>query len=162
MSQDIIREVVFLSHLFLLGIAITFMYDWFLIFRKVIRHNLLAISIEDLFFWIICAASVFEMLYRENNGTLRWFAVAGAFLGMLIYKKTISGMIVNFFSGILNKIVVFGGRITGIFFKPVKIAAQKGKKGYDSISKKRCDLSKYCKKKLTACKKVLKIILCKR
>lgn len=75
MSQNIIAEVVFLFHSFLLGIIITFVYDGFLILRRLIPHNLLLISLEDMIFWIACAIGVFYMLYEENNGILRWFAV---------------------------------------------------------------------------------------
>ena len=46
MSQNIIAEVVFLFHSFLLGIIITFVYDGFLILRRLIPHNLLLISLD--------------------------------------------------------------------------------------------------------------------
>ena len=98
MSQNIINEVVFLLHSFLLGIAITFVYDGFLILRRLIRHSLFLISVEDMIFWIACAIGVFYMLYEENNGILRWFAVFGATLGMIAYKKSISPLIVNILS----------------------------------------------------------------
>lgn len=81
MSQSIIDEVTFLLHSFLMGILITFVYDGFIIMRRLIRHNLFLISVEDLIFWIACAIGVFYMLYEENNGILRWFAVFGAALG---------------------------------------------------------------------------------
>ena len=90
MSQDIIKEITFLGHSLIMGVMLTFLYDWFLIMRRTVKHNIVMLSLEDFLFWVICAVSVFTMLYRENNGTLRWFAVAGAFCGMLLYKKTIS------------------------------------------------------------------------
>lgn len=162
MSQDIVKELVFLSHSFLMGVIITLVYDGFLIMRKLVKHNMFAISLEDLLFWIFCAISVFGMLYEENNGTLRWFAVGGAFLGMLIYKKTVSNLIINVILGILEKISSVLSRIFRILVKPLKHLAGHGKKGCERAAGKRNELIKYTKNKLTSCKKILKIILCKR
>ena len=85
---------MFLFHSFFLGMVITFFYDGFLIVRKLFKHTMFLISLEDLIFWIACALSVFYVLYEENNGMLRWFAVAGAALGMFLYKKTLSPLII--------------------------------------------------------------------
>ncbi len=162
MSQDIVKEIVFLSHSFLMGVIITLVYDGFLILRRLMKHNIFMVSLEDLLFWIVCAISVFAMLYRENNGTLRWFAVGGAFLGMLLYKKTVSSLIIKVISGILGKIVKFLSHTLEVFGKPFKLLAGKGKQGCKKFTGKRNEISKYTKNKLTSCKKVLKIILCKR
>ena len=50
MSQNIINEVTFLLHSFLLGIAITFAYDGFLVLRRLVSHSLFLISLEDMIF----------------------------------------------------------------------------------------------------------------
>lgn len=89
MSQDIIDEVYFLASSVCMGIIITFVYDFILIGRRVVRHSHFFLSLEDFIFWAVCAIAVFYMLYKENNGILRWFAVFGAAVGMLLYKKTI-------------------------------------------------------------------------
>ena len=88
MSGTIVDEVMFLLDSFFLGAVITCVYDGFLILRRLIKHNMLFISLEDLIFWVVCAIGVFYVLYEENDGILRWFAVVGASLGMLACKKT--------------------------------------------------------------------------
>ena len=103
MSQDILREVDFFINSLLVGIIITFAYDWLLIFRKCIRHNILLISIEDAIFWFACAIGVFYVLYHENNGILRWFAVLGATIGMFAYKKLVSTLFVKITSRLIIK-----------------------------------------------------------
>ena len=95
MSQNIMNEITFFAHSFLLGIVITIAYDGFVVLRRVIRHNLVMISLEDMIFWIACAIGVFYMLVEENNGILRWFAVFGATLGMLVYKESVSDFFVK-------------------------------------------------------------------
>lgn len=162
MSQDIMKEIIFLGHSLLMGVSVTFLYDWFLIMRRVVKHNIVLISLEDFLFWVICAVSVFAMLYRENNGTLRWFAVAGAFCGMLLYKKTISHFLIRKVSGVLQKILQLIGHMFRFLLKPVSAAADKGKQGYTLMKREGNKISKYIKNKLTAWKKVLKMILCKR
>lgn len=162
MSQDIMKEIIFLGHSVWMGVMITFVYDWFLILRRLMKHTILLVSLEDFFFWVICALSVFAMLYHENNGMLRWFAVGGAFLGMLLYKKTISGFFVKEVSKILQKFLQITGRCLRILFKPLSLAVGKGKQGCAFAKSGGSKILKYVKNRLTACKKVLKIILCKR
>lgn len=50
MSQDIIQEVTFFLHSIIMGVVIAFVYDWFLILRKLIKHNIFWISFEDFLF----------------------------------------------------------------------------------------------------------------
>lgn len=84
MSREIVQELTFFAHSVLMGLVITFVYDWIRVLRRLFKHGAVLTSFEDIVFWLICGLSVFYMLYRENNGTLRWFAVAGAMIGMLL------------------------------------------------------------------------------
>ena len=45
MSQDIVQEVVFFLHSILMGLVITFAYDWILIFRELVAHGRFLMSI---------------------------------------------------------------------------------------------------------------------
>lgn len=162
MSQDIVKEIDFLLNFVLLGVLITFAYDWFLILRRLIKHNMFWISMEDFIFWIGCAVSAFGMLYRLNNGIVRWFAVAGAAVGMLLYKKTISRLVIKTVTKFLSKLINMVGKIITVFIKPVRFLAQKTGIGIKKAGKKSHKAGKYLKKKLTAYKKLLKIILCKQ
>lgn len=155
MSQDIIFEVNFFLHSLMLGVIITFVYDWFLILRRCIRHSLMAISLEDMIFWIACAIGVFYMLHEENNGILRWFAVLGAAIGMIIYKKLVSSLFVKIMSTIIIKVFNF-------FWRPLAFVFRKLKQLFAFISRKVSKLAKLCKKKLTIQMKLIKMILCKR
>lgn len=161
MSQDIIKEVTFFSHSVVMGLAITFFYDWFLICRKLIRHSRLLVSLEDLIFWITCGIGVFYMLYRENNGILRWFAVVGAVLGMCFYKAVIKKSFVNIMSTCIYKIMCFIFRILQVVLKPVKWLFLAVRRCVRCAVKKSEICQKYVKKKLTVCIKMLKMVLCK-
>ena len=161
MSQSIIDEVTFLLHSFLMGILITFVYDGFIIMRRLIRHNLFLISVEDLIFWIACAIGVFYMLYEENNGILRWFAVFGAALGMAAYKKSVSPFLVKILTMVIERIFHGLFCILRFLFKPVRFAGGKVRGGACAVSKKGKKAGRCLKKKLTERVNLLKITLCK-
>ncbi|NLL76823.1 MAG: hypothetical protein GX235_06200 [Clostridiales bacterium] len=161
MSQDIVNEVYFLLGSILMGIIITFVYDFILIWRKVVRHTLFFISLEDFAFWVACAITVFYMLYEENDGILRWFAVSGAALGMLIYKKTIGNHFVEIMSTCIKKEIYLIRKILSFVFRPINWILKKIKKSCGILLRKQRKLAKYIKKKLTVFLKMLKITLCK-
>lgn len=142
------QENVFLLYATGLGAFITFVYDCLRIFRRVIPHKILLISLEDLIFWGFCAIEVFLLMYREGNGTLRWFAVFGAMAGMFLYKKTLSAPFVQIVSRILQKILQVLSKIWNILTKPVKRIGHRA--------------GKLAKKVLKYYWKVIKMKLCKQ
>lgn len=161
MSQDIVNEVTFLLHSFLMGIAITFAYDGFLILRRLVSHSLFLISLEDMIFWIACAIGVFYMLYEENNGILRWFAVFGAAVGMLVYKKSVSPLFVNILTAIIKRIFHVIFCFLRFILKPVRFLGRKIYLIYGCSYRKGKKAGKYLKNKLTGKLKLLKITLSK-
>ncbi len=161
MSRDIIREITFFLHSILIGIIITFVYDWFLILRKLMKHGIVWISIEDFIFWTGCGIGVFYMLYRENNGILRWFAVLGAMIGMICYKLLISKRFVHIMSTCIYKIMCLLFRVIQIVLKPLKWLICKAKRFCVYLKKKMKKWQNFIKKKLTVYLKMLKMVLCK-
>ena len=162
MSQNIVHEVTFFYHSFLAGIVITLIYDGFLVVRRLYRHSLFLISLEDLFFWIGCAIGVFYLLYDENNGILRWFAILGAAMGMLLYKKTISPFLIKFTEKILQGLIRILCSVFAFLFRPVVFLSRKGKKLFKAALSKGAKIGKYTKNQLTQRQKILKITLCKQ
>ena len=161
-SQNIAKEVMFLFHSFFLGMVITFFYDGFLIVRKLFKHTMFLISLEDLIFWIACALSVFYVLYEENNGMLRWFAVAGAALGMFMYKKTLSPLIILTVTKVFCFLLNLAGKIFRMIMKPFQFVGGETLKGGRFVKKKAGNIRKLLQKKLTEFMKTLKIILHKQ
>lgn len=98
-------ENLFLLHSTILGIYMAFVYDSIRIFRRLVPHNVLFISLEDIAYWIYLAAEVFLLMYRESNGLLRWFAVLGAAAGIFLYKKLVGQYYVHYISLLLQKIL---------------------------------------------------------
>lgn len=122
-------ENQFLLYSLFTGIFITFVYDLLRIFRRVVPHRLFFVSLEDLAFWIYCAAEVFLLMYRVSNGTLRWFAVMGALTGMFLYIKLVSPLFVKYASLVLSKIAGFMGKILKWLCRPFGLACAKAGRG---------------------------------
>lgn len=161
MSQNIINEVYFFAGSLLMGVVITFVYDFLLILRRVMIHHMFWISLEDFMFWMSCAIGVFYMLYEENNGILRWFAVLAAALGMLLYKRIIGVRFVCIAASVIEKELHIICKILEILLRPFCRGGKQAGKVLKYVHKKQLKIFKYVKKQLTGLVKVLKITLSK-
>ena len=159
MSGQIVSEGQFLLYCFLSGICITIVYDFLRIFRRIRRHGTVWIAIEDLFFWIAAAIFLFYVLYKTNNGVIRWFSIAGAAAGMLIYKSVIGEHLVEIMSTIIKRILDVVARAARVVFRPVKRLFNRASSKWKKRKRK---FKKQVKKQLTGNIKKVKITLCKR
>lgn len=159
MSGQIVSEGQFLFYCFLSGICITVAYDCLRIFRRVKRHGTVWVALEDLIFWFCAAIFLFYVLYETNNGVIRWFSIAGAAVGMLIYKYIIGEHLVEIMSTIIKRIQDVVSKFLKTLFRPIK-------RLYNRVSGKlkkgKRKLKKQIKKQLTGNIKKVKITLCKR
>lgn len=162
MGSPAINENTFLFYSLCMGIAITFVYDLFRIFRRVCVHGAFLVSLEDLIFWLFCAVSVFYLMHTQSNGTLRWFAVLGALAGMLVYKKTVSPFFVKWTSAGLRRIGHFLGRLLGILGKPFRFLFGKGSMLGKKAKAGGAAAAVFLKNRLTAFFKLLRIVLYKQ
>ena len=72
-----------------------------------------------------CTAAVFLMLYQENDGMIRGFAIGGVIFGMILYFFLLSRFVVKINVCILKKILGIAGRITGFVTKPFRKIGRK-------------------------------------
>ncbi|MFR4128106.1 MAG: spore cortex biosynthesis protein YabQ [Roseburia inulinivorans] len=84
-SEGIFTEAVFLGISVLVGMGLFLLYDIFRIFRRIVPHGAIWIGVEDFCYWLLCTAAVFLMLYQENDGMIRGFAIGGVIFGMILY-----------------------------------------------------------------------------
>lgn len=154
MSLEIMNESIFWIYCFLTGIAITVVYDFLRIVRGVIRHPYAMIALEDIVFWMFVSVVLFLLLYHMNNGTLRWFAVFGLFVGMLFYKKIFGDYLVIFMSTILGRILHI---VVKVLVPPLKVVKAAFFKTFETLR----GVAGNSKNKLTGNIKEVKIVLCK-
>ncbi len=113
MSPGILKELHFFGLAVLRGMLILALYDLIRIFRRVAPHGVWTVALEDLCYWIGTALLIFQLLYRENDGALRGYALLAVGVGMLVYHQIFGNWLVNWISGIL-------GWILGLILKPFR------------------------------------------
>ena len=103
------QEFLLLLKLFLTGIFLGLLYDCLRIWRSVMTNSRFWIDLQDLIYWSSAGLFVFYVIYMENNGQIRVYALAGMAAGALFYYATISRWIVRLFGFLLLKIVTLFG-----------------------------------------------------
>lgn len=118
-SETIGREAAFLGISILAGAGLFLLYDILRIFRRVVPHGNIWIGVEDFLYWLVCTGVVFVMLYQENDGMMRGFALGGVLVGMFLYYLLFSRFVVRLNVFVIKKIFGFLGKVFGFFFGPV-------------------------------------------
>lgn len=162
LSESIYHEIRFILYSFALGMIITFVYDNIRVARRVLKHNTFLISLEDFLFWIGVALSIFLLQHRENQGIFRWFSVAGALGGMLLYRGTISRFYVKKMTVLLRKLLKLIYILFSYLFAPVYYIERKIGQGIKKLGIYMRSQASKQKIRLTSKRKMIKIILCKQ
>ena len=81
-------------------------YDILRVLRIFIPHNSLWIGIEDLGYWFYAGISTFLLLYRQNDGSLRAYAIVGPVAGMVIYDRLFSRFFLKGLQSVKNFITI--------------------------------------------------------
>ncbi len=162
MSPLIREEGWFLLYSVLLGIGITFVYDCLRICRRVVAHGIVWISLEDLLYWVFVSFCIFDLLYYENDGAFRWFAILGAALGMVLFKKTISPVLVTFVSNLLLRIRKQLEKGIAFVRRPVCRIGRRAAKRTRGLCRKAAQFLRILKKRLTVGAKMATMTLSRR
>lgn len=110
------------------GFAAGFLYDFIVIFRKIIKHYKFFIHLEDFFYWVFLAIFLFFIMLEENNGDIRGFLILGTFIGMIIYSFSLSGIFLKASDKILYLIKRFILFVFKLFFIPLECVFELFKK----------------------------------
>lgn len=65
------------------GMAVYGTYTVIRIVRRIIKHRLYIISIEDFLFWLGTSFYLFIQMYQTSDGSVRWFFILGVVAGMI-------------------------------------------------------------------------------
>ncbi|MDD4113087.1 MAG: spore cortex biosynthesis protein YabQ, partial [Herbinix sp.] len=63
MNKGITIELQFFMISILWGALVLLAYDLLRILRRIIRHNVLAVAIQDLLFWVLASVFIFALIY---------------------------------------------------------------------------------------------------
>lgn len=153
-SNEILKEADVLLASFLTGMTLLFVYDLLRIMRRLISHKSWVTGAEDLLFWALSAVALFAMLYRENSGYIRGFAIGGVCLGMFIYNLLLSAWVVKASVFLLEKILFLVSR-------PLVWTARLFKKPVGHLKKMLKKVLRFFKKQLKKIWKAVKMGVCK-
>lgn len=78
------KELSIFLQALLAGNLIYLVYTVIRVVRRLVKHNLFFISLEDLVFWIATGIYLFVKIYQTSNGSIRWYFVIGVLLGGIL------------------------------------------------------------------------------
>lgn len=81
MMLGIGKETVVFFYAGLTGIVTFSSYQVLILFRKLVRHSVAAVSAEDFFYWIGLSAYLFRQMYHTTYGSIRGFFILGIVAG---------------------------------------------------------------------------------
>lgn len=90
MNTSIVPEVTFFFITIAYGGIGALCYDQLRVIRKIVKHSASMTDAQDILFFSIAGLGFFEVLFLLNQGRIRWFAIAGCILGVVIYRRSIS------------------------------------------------------------------------
>lgn len=77
------KEISIFLQAILAGNLLLLVYMALNVFRKLIRHNLFWISLEDLLYWGFAGIYIFLRIQETSSGNIRWYFVLGLLGGSL-------------------------------------------------------------------------------
>lgn len=89
MILGIKKELFVFLHAALSGNIVYLSYCSLRVLRRIVRHNLFWVSLEDALFWIAVGFYLFTQIYQTSNGTIRWYFVLGVLVGGILTHYTI-------------------------------------------------------------------------
>ena len=84
------EEVNIFIQAVLSGFVVMGIYDIIRLFRRILPHNLTAVTLEDLFYWIGISLYLSVQIYLTSDGSIRWFFVTGTFAGVVLFAFVFS------------------------------------------------------------------------
>lgn len=105
----------------LLGTVAGFLYDMLRILRRAIKHNIVAVSVEDILYMLVLAFSLCFFFEKSNEGAPRLYLLLAIIFGWLLWQRLIGRHIVPFFAKILKKTTLLLTNLLKYIGKSVKI-----------------------------------------
>ena len=87
-----------------MGIALTLSYDLLRVFRRVVSHNSILITMEDVCFWLVWTYITLEGIHTYGDGVLHWYMAVGILFGVILFHYTISCVLMKSANYILYKV----------------------------------------------------------
>lgn len=117
------------------GVLLMFGYDLLRAIRRAFPHKNLLTALEDFLYWSLAGVFAFGVVFVENSGAIRGFALCAMALGMGSYLGAASPYVLRAASFILKIIKIILSKIAGIVCGPVGFFVNKAKKPLKNMVK---------------------------
>ncbi|MCD8132518.1 MAG: spore cortex biosynthesis protein YabQ [Clostridiales bacterium] len=155
--SEIARQLQLFVQAVIVGAVLIFVYDLLRVFRRVVKHRVIGIAVQDMLFWMLCALGLFAFMYRQNDGIIRGFLILGAFCGMLFYRILFSRWVVKGGTAMLRCVFRAIGRFFYVVSAPVRFfAGIMGRRMQKNVCRKK-KMVRYMKKRLKKLGKAVRI-----
>lgn len=78
------KEIEIFVHAVISGMVVYGIYTIIRVIRRIVKHSLLGISIEDFLFWTGTSFYLFIQIYNTSDGRIRWYLILGIVDGMIL------------------------------------------------------------------------------
>ena len=119
MMMEVKEELIIFLLAVVSGGIVRLSYRFLHCVRQIVRHNLLAIEIEDFLFWIFSALFLFVQIFLTPSGRIRWHLVLG-----VVFGDVISSLDMFIYDNVYNYIYTRNQK------KSFRFLAKKNKKRY--------------------------------
>lgn len=110
------EELLFFCRAFWAGACLAAGYDLLRIFRRLVSHSPFLTGAEDILYWCCAGIYLFGMIYRENDGVIRTYALLAVFLGGFVFHAGLGSVLVTWLPKVLRKIFHF----LGVLINPLR------------------------------------------
>ncbi|MGN0383356.1 MAG: spore cortex biosynthesis protein YabQ [Eubacterium sp.] len=128
MTREVINQAVLFGQSCIMGACIIAVYDILRIIRRIRKHGKISVAIEDILFWILQIIIIFSFIFRENDGTIRFYIMFGISIGAIVYEAIIGRFLVKYLSLLLDKCIRYLLKALKFILKPFRIVLSNIKK----------------------------------
>ena len=103
---------------FIIGVALGIIYDLFKIKRRLFGQNIVGLFIDDIVFSFLSCIIVLVSVFVFNNGIVRWFEFVMCMCGFIIYRITLSKLLLTIFYCVIDSFRRALKQLAAILFLP--------------------------------------------
>lgn len=125
----------------LLGLLLSFIYDFFCSIRKLFPAQVQLHFILDILYFVLFGTILFNFLLQKSAGRLRYFIVLGVIIGWVVYHNTVSTLTIQ----LLNGLFTLFRRVLLILLQPILAIIKMIRRGLSTVQDKYSTKSKFRK-----------------
>ena len=119
--EDLAQSQAYVFAIYILsGILIGILFDIFRVYRRSFKTPDFITYIQDILFWFFTGMFLLYVIFKFNNGELRWYIFLGALLGTLLYMLAFSKHFIKINVAILTFIKSIFIKIWAIIMIPIR------------------------------------------